>query len=76
MRVKFTSMVSTTFGGIYSAGVYSAREGEVLDLGEAEVSRLNRDHPGLIEPADKAKVEARRSKPAGKDRKMTGGVTK
>ena len=76
MRVKFTSMVATKFGGLYSAGVYSARENDVLDLGEAEVSRLNRDHPGLIEPAARVQPEPRRSKPAGKDRKMTGGTTR
>ena len=76
MRVKFTSQVATKFGGIYSAGVYTVHEGDVLDLNEAEVSRLNRDHPGLIESADKSRPEPRRSKPAGKDRKMTGGSTK
>jgi hypothetical protein len=75
-KVEFTSRVTTEFGGFYSAGRYNARAGDVYDLSEAEISRLHRDHPGLIEALDKAEKPRTRTKPTGKDRKMHGGRTK
>ena len=74
-KVRFTSKVTTEFGGFYSAARYNAREGSEYDLTEAEICRLHQDHPGLIEELDKPKTAARTRLP-GKDRKATGGVTK
>lgn len=82
MEVKFTSLVVSKFGGIYRTPHYNAKEGSVMDLTDGEISRLHRQHPGLIEPLHKAEpktetaAKPRRSKPAGKDRQVTGGATK
>lgn len=80
MEVKFTSLVVSKFGGIYRTPHYNAKEGSVMDLTDGEISRLNRQHPGLIEPLNKPTPKtlsrARRTRPGGKDRHMTGGASK
>lgn len=74
-EVRFTGKVTTDFGGFYSAGRYNAREGDTYDLTEAEISRLHRDHPGLIEELEKPK-RTPRARPVGKTRQVTGGEHK
>jgi len=86
-EVKFTAVTTSRYGGIFRTPTYYAKEGDVLNLSEAEVDRLNRDHPGLIEPLAKKQTQRteqrpktgrrrKRTKPAGEDRQVTGGETK
>lgn len=82
MEIKFTSLVVSEFGGIYRTPHYNAKEGSVMDLTDGEVSRLNRQHPGLIEPLNKPvpktppKVRRTRTSTPSRDRQVTGGESR
>jgi hypothetical protein len=82
-KVRFTEVLDERYGGTYQTGVYTVREvGTIIDLSPSEVSRLNRDHPGLIEDAsdDEAKddedEQVTKDVTEGKDREVRGGKRK